>query len=419
MDVLQFCFVLGHFLSKTLIKGNFSMDVHHFSQQVDRMAARLSQLLDHASVLPDLTPDLAVNTLKELGVATEVLQIALEALRQQNKELTVALDLAAEERRRYQTLFQFAPQAYLVTSLEGKIQEANWMAAQLIGVPIQLLLGKPLLVFVDEADRSLYGSELARRQQRDYFQEWKFYLKPHNQEAVEVACSTMAIRDKHDQPVGFRWVLRDITEQKHLEVTKYFGYGADGNRDVAFVQNRPIQEYSQGEIIPLDPQALCYVTQGMVKLTSLTLQNKEMMIGLIRPGMIFGAYLTALPIYQATALADVQLVCVSLNEITASPDLAQLMFAKTSRRLQQTETLLMIQGEQRTESGLCELLQLLKAEMGECVEQGIRLRVRLTHEDLASACGSNRVTITRLLSKLERQGKIRFDGKRHIVLVTE
>lgn len=395
------------------------MDVYHFSQQVDRMATRLSRLLDHASVLPDLTPDLAANTFKELGVATEVLQVALEALQQQNKELTVALEMAAEERRRYQTLFQFAPQAYLVTSLEGEIQEANWMAAQLIGVPVQLLLGKPLLVFVDEADRSLCGSELARRQQQDYFQDWKFCLKSRNQEVVEVVCSTMAIRDNHDRPVGFHWVLKDITEQKHLEAMKSIGYGADGNRDVAFLQNRPIQEYIQDEFISLDPQALYYVTQGIVKLTSLTLQNKEMMIGLAKPGMIFGAYLTALSIYQATALTDVQLVRISLNEITASPDLAQLMFAKTSRRLQQTQTLLMIQGEQSIESGLCELLQLLKAEVGERVEQGIRLTVRLTHEDLASACGSTRATTTRLLSKLERQGKILFDDTRHIVLVKE
>lgn len=382
------------------------------------MAIRLSRLLDHASVLPDSTPDLAINTFKELGVATEELQVAIEELQQQNEELSAALELAAEERNRYDNLFQFAPQAYLVTSLEGKIQEANWMAAQLLGVPDRFLIGKPLFVFVDEADRSRYWLELTQRQQRDYFQEWQFYLKPRSGDTIAVSCSTLAFRDKHDRPAGFRWVLRDITEQKRLEAFQHSSYDLSGDNDAAFLQDRPIQEYSQGELISLAPQALCYVTRGMVKLTSLTLQNKEMMIGLIRPGMLFGAYLTALPIYQATALADVQLVDLSLGEITASPYLAQLMFAKTSYRLQQTETLLMIQGEQSIENGLCELLQLLKIEMGESVEQGVRLTVRLTHEDLASACGSTRATITRLLGKLERQGKIMFDDKRHIVLVT-
>lgn len=393
------------------------MDVHTFSQQVGGMANRLSRLLDHANVLPDHMPDLAVNTFKELGIAIEVLQLAVEELQQQNEEMTFALERIAEERRRYQDLFQSAPQAYLVTSLEGKIQEANWMVAQLFGVPIHSLIGKPLVVFVGEANRSLYWSELARRQQRDQFQEWKFGLKPRNRETVEVACSTLAIRDSHGQPVGFRWALRDITEQKRLEVLEHSGCGLNANSDAALLQNRVLQEYSQGELISLEPQVLYYVTEGLVKLTSLSLQNKEMMIGLTGSGMVFGAYLTALPVYQATALSHTKLVSLSLTEITASPYLAQLMFAKTSQRLRQSETLLMIQAEQGVENGLCELLQLLKTEMGEYVEQGVRLTVRLTHEDLASACGSTRATVTRLLNRLERQGKISFDDKRHIILV--
>lgn len=383
------------------------------------MTNRLSQILDRASVLPASTPDLAVNTFKELGVATEELQVAMEEMQQQNEELSAALELVAEERRQYQSLFQFAPQAYLVTSLEGKIQEANRIATQLIGVPIEFLIGKPLTIFVDEGDRSLYWSELSRRQQRDYFQEWQMRLKPRNQEKLEVGCSTVAIRDKQNQPVGFRWVLRDISEQKRLEAMEHHGNDLSEDRDDVLLQNRPVQEYSQGDLVELDPQSLWHVTQGLVKLTSLTLQNKEIMIGLVRSGMPFGAYLTALPIYQATALTDVKLVSISLTEITASPYLTRLLFAKTSQRLRQAETLMLIQGEQSIENGLCELLQMLKLEIGEPVEQGVRLSARLTHEDLASACGSTRATVTRLLGKLERQGKIKFDNKRHIILLMD
>jgi PAS domain S-box-containing protein len=396
----------------------FSIDTYRFSRQVSGMAARLSQLLNTVNVLPDPTP-VAVDTFKELGVATEELQVAIEELQQQNEELNAALELVAEERKRYQNLFQFAPQAYLVTTLEGKIQEANWMAAQLLGVPTEFLIGKPLFVFVVDVDRSLYWSELARRQQRDYFQEWECWLQPRQQEPIAVACSTMAIRNQDEQPVGFRWALRDITEQKRLENFEHNGYNLLGEVDVDFLQHRPLREYSQGEVIPITPQNLWYVTQGLVKLTSLTLQNKEMMIGLIRPGMPFGAYLTALPVYEAIALSPVKVVSVSLNEIGSSNYLAQLLFAKTSQRLRQTETFLVIQGEQSVEISLQELLQLLKTEMGETVESGVRLTARLTHEDLASACGSTRATITRLLGKLERQGQIKFDDKRHIIVVDD
>jgi CRP-like cAMP-binding protein len=57
----------------------------------------------------------------------------------------------------------------------------------------------------------------------------------------------------------------------------------------------------------------------------------------------------------------------------------------------------------------------LKQEFGQEVAQGTRLSVRLTHQDLADACCTTRVTITRELRNLQQQGKITFDSKHHIV----
>jgi len=42
--------------------------------------------------------------------------------------------------------------------------------------------------------------------------------------------------------------------------------------------------------------------------------------------------------------------------------------------------------------------------------------VRMTHQNLANAIGTTRVTVTRLLSKLKGEGKISFDCDRHIIL---
>lgn len=393
------------------------MNIDGFSQQLSGMAARLSLLLDHANTSSCPTPDLPVDTFKELGIATEELQVAVEELQQQNEELADALELVAAERKRYQDLFQSAPQAYLVTNLEGVIQETNRMAAQLLGVPMQFLIGKPLLLFIHEADRPSYWAELQQRRQRDFLQDWEFRLQPRNQDLVDVACSTVVIRDEDYRPIGFRWILKDVTDRKRLEALERNQHNLENNSDAALFQDRPIRYYSQGELIPLHPQSLWYIKQGLVKLTSLTEQSKEILVGLVGTGMPFGAYLTALSIYQAIALSDVQLVSVSLTELTSSPHLAQLLLARTGQRLRQTETLVTILGEQRTENRLYRMLQLLKAEVGEPVPQGTRLNVRLTHEDLASACCSTRVTITRLLSKLQRQGKITFDDARRIILM--
>ena len=60
----------------------------------------------------------------------------------------------AEERRRYQHLFQYAPDAYLLTDLSGIIREANHSAAHLLGVQPRFLVGKTLVSFVAAEDRA-------------------------------------------------------------------------------------------------------------------------------------------------------------------------------------------------------------------------------------------------------------------------
>ncbi|HAA27728.1 MAG TPA: hypothetical protein DCE56_08735 [Cyanobacteria bacterium UBA8553] len=57
--------------------------------------------------------------------------------------------------------------------------------------------------------------------------------------------------------------------------------------------------------------------------------------------------------------------------------------------------------------------------MNQKVAQGTCLKVRLTHQDLADACGATRVTITRLLGKLQKkrkkERKIALESKHHII----
>jgi CRP-like cAMP-binding protein len=54
--------------------------------------------------------------------------------------------------------------------------------------------------------------------------------------------------------------------------------------------------------------------------------------------------------------------------------------------------------------------------MGQSTPEGTRLKVRLTHQMLANAIGTTRVTITRLLGDFQAQGQIRFDDDRHLII---
>lgn len=90
----------------------------------------------------------AVN--RELQNALEEISVAEEELRIQNEELERLRHLAEQERRRYQDLFDFAPDGYLVTDICGLIQEANQAIANLLGRQRTRLIGKPFAVYIDQ-----------------------------------------------------------------------------------------------------------------------------------------------------------------------------------------------------------------------------------------------------------------------------
>jgi PAS domain S-box-containing protein len=393
-----------------------TLNVETFSQQVTSLYNRLSFLYKDANQAV-LQPAVFVpSVLKELGVAMEELQVALEEIQVQNEALTKTLENVTSERKHYHELFQFSPEAYLVTNLEGTIQEANRATAQLLGVPNQFLFGKPLSLFVHETDRPMFRAELLRRQQRDFFQDWTLNLQSRTGKTTTVTCLALAVRDGSDKPTHFRWVFRETLRTKQIPTSEQNDHEIEPN-DSQLLQNRPLHLYSRGDVIPLDPQTLWYVDQGLVKLTTLTALNQELLTGLIGSSMVFGAYLTSLTLYEAIALSDVQLISFSVSEVMASQPLLQFFFKKGRQRLQQSEAILMMLGERHVGERLNRFLFLLEEVIGQPVEQGTRLSIRLTHEAIASACCTTRVTVSRLLSQLQQEGKITLDEKKHLVIL--
>lgn len=179
---------------------------------------------------------------------------------------------------------------------------------------------------------------------------------------------------------------------------------------------RSLLSYRSGQPIRLLPDEILVVCRGVVQLGTLYDSGDEALLGLACPSMPFGLPLSHIRPYQASALTDVDLMRLRLFEIEQSPMLTQGIFRHLTRRLQQAEAFLAIVGYRRVEERLRHLLLLLKQEVGQPDPQGIRLGVRLTHQQLASAIGTTRVTVTRLLSQLQEEGWLIIDSTRHIVL---
>nr|WP_199339357.1 PAS domain S-box protein [Nostoc sp. FACHB-892] len=373
------------------------------------MHNRLADLYQTASVLPWISPDLLPHAFKELYNTSKVVQLAAEELHQQNEELIQTRNCLETERQYYQELFEFAPEAYLVTNIEGIIQDANFTAAKLLNVSKQLLVGKPIISFVPLEERQHLRSELIQLSQSDRVKELLIRLQQRHGDFFDAALTVAVARNPQGKATSLRWVLRNISERKRVE-------SAVVKNDSDFSHDRPVQKYSKGETILLNPLVILYVCQGLVKLSTYCETGEEVLIGLATAGMVFGSSLTSLNIYQATALSDVELVSIYAAEIAASPNLSHILLPKINQRLRQTESFLVICGRRRVQERLHHLLQLLKQEVGESVPGGTRLNVRFTHEDIASACCTTRVTITRLLGKLQEEGKISFDLNKHMIL---
>ncbi|MBD2725011.1 PAS domain S-box protein [Nostoc sp. FACHB-892] len=385
------------------------MNIEKFIQHSETLHNRLADLYQTASVLPWISPDLLPHAFKELYNTSKVVQLAAEELHQQNEELIQTRNCLETERQYYQELFEFAPEAYLVTNIEGIIQDANFTAAKLLNVSKQLLVGKPIISFVPLEERQHLRSELIQLSQSDRVKELLIRLQQRHGDFFDAALTVAVARNPQGKATSLRWVLRNISERKRVE-------SAVVKNDSDFSHDRPVQKYSKGETILLNPLVILYVCQGLVKLSTYCETGEEVLIGLATAGMVFGSSLTSLNIYQATALSDVELVSIYAAEIAASPNLSHILLPKINQRLRQTESFLVICGRRRVQERLHHLLQLLKQEVGESVPGGTRLNVRFTHEDIASACCTTRVTITRLLGKLQEEGKISFDLNKHMIL---
>ena len=181
-------------------------------------------------------------------------------------------------------------------------------------------------------------------------------------------------------------------------------------------QGRQTYEFKGGCDIQLRPYDVWIVYRGIVQLGTYYCDGNEALLGLAYPEMPFGLPLTQVDPYIVTALSDVVLMRLSQIELAQSPALAQGISIQMNRRLQQTEALLAVVLQHHVRKRLQGLLLLLTKEIGEKTPNGIRIGVRLTHQQIANLAGSTRVTVTRALGAFRKEGWLSIDRTHHYVI---
>ena len=171
-----------------------------------------------------------------------------------------------------------------------------------------------------------------------------------------------------------------------------------------------------GSQVPLLKRSIWLVVRGMVKLNAITIHGDELLLGLAGPNEPFGDPLTNVEAYSATTLVSTDLLCVSCEEIQRSPHLAMGLLQGMAARYRQSEALLALLGLRRIEERVRGFLELLTNDYGQPCEEGLRLDIKLTHQELASALSTTRVTVTRILGALREEGWLHIDSQRRLVV---
>lgn len=159
---------------------------------------------------PDSVPPVPAGaTVALLATALDDLGQAEEELRAQNEALFAAHTELAEEQQAVLDLFELAPVAYVVTTVDGRLLRVNRAAFALFGRPANMTVGKPIAVLTARADRAGFRAALVRAASSPHVESWRVRLVPSDGEALECRVRVRAVRVVGGAPAGpvLYWVI--------------------------------------------------------------------------------------------------------------------------------------------------------------------------------------------------------------------
>jgi CRP/FNR family transcriptional regulator len=175
--------------------------------------------------------------------------------------------------------------------------------------------------------------------------------------------------------------------------------------------------YKRGATIywPGDPNTTVYfLKKGRVKLVYLDERGRKFTVAICRPGQPFGelAVDTERRPYRfiAQALED-SILCLVPKDVLVRfaqerPQLALRLTKWVGQQLYELQTKLEDLIFKDVPTRLARLLERLAREEGQPTPDGVEIRLKLTHQEIAELIGSTRETTSLLLNQLRRAGVI-------------
>ncbi|ACB52522.1 transcriptional regulator [Crocosphaera subtropica ATCC 51142] len=184
--------------------------------------------------------------------------------------------------------------------------------------------------------------------------------------------------------------------------------------------------FHKDQIIPTRPGLLYIVNKGAVRLMGLASVNEEnkltqhesieeIFLGILGTERPFEIVEHSYSILRVEAhVNQTSVIWLYWHELVDSLNI-YIQVLELFRQQHQNQLVWMsILAQKRTIDRLMGLLMLLATEEGEKTEKGYTLPYILTHAQIASAIGTTRVNVTRLMGQLRQQGVIEVDPNNRI-----
>lgn len=185
-----------------------------------------------------------------------------------------------------------------------------------------------------------------------------------------------------------------------------------------------VESFERGKTIffPGDPaERVYFLLKGAVKLSRVYEAGEEITVALLRENSVFGvlSLITGQHsdrFYHAVAFTPVELLSAPIDQVEqalkSNPDLSMLLLQGLSSRILQTEMMIETLAHRDMGSRLVSFLLILCRDFGVPTSEGIRIDLKLSHQAIAEAIGSTRVTVTRLLGELRDEEMISIHKKK-------
>ncbi|MFQ3679542.1 MAG: global nitrogen regulator NtcA [Pseudanabaenaceae cyanobacterium] len=196
-------------------------------------------------------------------------------------------------------------------------------------------------------------------------------------------------------------------------------------REIGGNQFPPMLEHCErGKTIffPGDPaERFYFLAKGAVKLSRVYEAGEEITVALLRENSVFGvlSLITGQRsdrFYHAVAFTPVDLLSVPIDRVEKAlrenPELPMLLLQGLSSRILQTEMMIETLAHRDMGSRLVSFLLILCRDFGVPDRDGVTIDLKLSHQAIAEAIGSTRVTVTRLLGDLRKQKLISITKKK-------